>query len=145
MNTPIPIPVDDLIHTFEHPYCKDATCPCNTPLRDASNEAVAQLRTTERGLSIQEARETLRITTQDLGDGYQVTYDSEDNCLQLVRVGLETRLILTLEMCYQFADFLSALLPLRKQLDSFLQWRLNAMLAFCKDVLPHGQAESEVR
>jgi hypothetical protein len=27
--TPIPIPVDQLIHTDEHPFCTDPTCMCH--------------------------------------------------------------------------------------------------------------------
>lgn len=144
MNTPILIPVDEIIHTFAHPYCGNGTCLCNTPLRDPSMEDVAQMRAIEQGMSIQEAREILRITTQDLGDGYRATYDSEVDSLQLVRVGSETRMILTLDVCYQLSDFLTALLPLRKDLDSYLQWRLRAMLALCKDDSSNEQPESEV-
>ena len=77
MNTPILISVDEIIHTFEQPYRGDATCPCNALLRDANAEAVAQLMTIERGMSLPEARQTLRMAAQRLGDNGTVTYDSE--------------------------------------------------------------------
>ncbi len=85
MNTPILISVDEIIHTFEHPYCGDATCPCNAPLSDANAEAVAHVMIIERGMSLQEARQTLRMTAQDLGEGYRAIYDSETHSLQLAR------------------------------------------------------------
>jgi hypothetical protein len=35
MNTPIPIPMlDEIIHTDEHPYCDDDTCPCHEEQED---------------------------------------------------------------------------------------------------------------
>src|SRR5713226_8537711 len=104
MNTPILIPVDEIIHTFEHPYCGDATCPCNAPLRDANAEAVAQMMAIERGMSLQEARWTLRITTQDLGNDDTATYDSETRSLQLTRAWSRTRMVLTLDACYCLYD-----------------------------------------
>jgi hypothetical protein len=114
MNTPILIPVDEIIHTYAHPYCGDATCPCNAPLRDANAEAVAQMMTIERGMSLQEARETLRITAQRLGDDYTARYDSETHSMQLARACSHTRLILTLEVCYGLYDLLKAVLPHRE-------------------------------
>jgi hypothetical protein len=127
MNTPILIPVDEIIHPFDRPYCGNETCLCNTPLRDANAEAVAQMITIERGMSLQEARQTLRITTQDLGDGYTATYDSEVDSLQLMRACSQTRMILTLEVCYPLYDLLKAVLPHREH------------------EAPRWQAESEVR
>ncbi len=127
MNTPILIPVDEIIHTFEHPYCGDATCPCNAPLRDANAEAVAHTMTIERGMSLQEARQTLRITTQDLGNDDTATYDSETYSLQLTRARSKTRMILTLDACYHLYDLLKAVLPHRE------------------NEAPRWQAESEVR
>ena len=111
MNTPILIPVDEIIHTFEHPYCGNATCPCNAPLRDANAEAVAQMMTIERGMSLQEARWTLRMTAQDLGEGYRAIYDSETHSLQLVCAWSNTRMNLTLDACYRLYDLLGAMLP----------------------------------
>src|SRR2546429_121878 len=52
MHTPIRISVDEIIHTFEHPYCGDLTCLCNAPLSDANAEAVAHMMTIERGMSL---------------------------------------------------------------------------------------------
>lgn len=114
MNTPILIPVDKIIHTFEHPYCGNATCLCNTPLRDANAEAVAHIMTIERGMSLPEARWTLRITAQDVGDDYTATYDSETDSLQLTRAWSKTRMILTLDVCYRLYDLLKAMLPHRE-------------------------------
>ena len=114
MNTPILISVDEIIHTYAHPYCGDATCPCNVPLSDANAEAVVQMMTIERGMSLQEARWTLRITTQDLGDDYTATYDSETHSLQLTRARSKTRMILTLDACYCLYDLLKAMLPHRE-------------------------------
>jgi hypothetical protein len=127
MNTPILIPVDEIIHTFERPYCGSETCLCNTPLRDPNAEAVAQMMTIERGMSLQEARQALRITTRDLGDGYTATYDSETDSLQLLRACSHTRMILTLDVCYRLSDLLQAVLPHRE------------------NEAPRWQAESEVR
>lgn len=40
--TPIVIPMeDDLVHTAEHPYCDDETCPCQAELRQAWAELQA--------------------------------------------------------------------------------------------------------
>lgn len=127
MNIPILISVDEIIHPFEQPYCGDATCPCNAPLRDANAEAVAHIMATERGMSLLEARQTLRITTQDLGNNYTATYDSEADSLQLVRVCSHTCMILALEVCYSLYDLLQAMLPHRENEE------------------PRWQAESEVR
>jgi hypothetical protein len=127
MNTLIVIPVDEIIHTFERPYCGDETCPCNTPLSDANAEAVAQMMTVERGMSIHEARQTVRITMQDLGDEYTAAYDSETDSLQLRRVCSDTRMILTLDVCYRLYDLLQAVLPHRQR------------------EVPRWQVESEVR
>jgi len=111
MNTPILISVDEIIHTFEHPYCGDATCPCNAPLSDANAEAVAHVMIIERGMSLQEARQTLRMTAQDLGEGYRAIYDSETHSLQLVRAWSDTHMSLTLDACYRLCDLLNAMLP----------------------------------
>lgn len=127
MNTPILIPVDDLIHTFEHPYCGDTTSLCNAPLRDANAESVARLMAIERGMSLPEARQTLRLTTRRLGDDDTATYDSETHSLQLVRTWSQIRMILTLEVCYRLYDLLKAILPHRE------------------NEVPRWQAESEAR
>ena len=111
MNTPIVIPVDEIIHPFEGPYCGNDTCLCNTPLSDANAEAVAQVIAIERGMSIHEARHTVRMTMQDLGDDYTAAYDSETASLQLRRACSHTRMILTLDVCYQLYDLLKAVLP----------------------------------
>jgi hypothetical protein len=124
MNTPILIPVDEIIHTFEHPYCGNAACLCNEPLRDANAEAVAHIMTIERGMSLQEARQTLRITTQDLGDDYAATYDSETLSLQLVRASSKTRMILTLDTCYHLYDLLKAMLPHRENEEA--RWQAES-------------------
>ena len=123
MHTPIPIPVNEIIHTYAHPYCGDATCPCHVPLSDANAEAVAHIMTIERGMSLQEARETLRMTTQDLGDDYTATYDSETHSLQLVRAGSHTRFVLTSEVCERFCDLLNAVLPAHEDIDPYMRWR----------------------
>ena len=123
MNTPILISVDEIIHTFEHPYCGDATCPCNTPLRDANAESVARMMVIERGMSLQEARKTLRITAQDLGEGYRAIYDSETHSLQLTRAGSNTRFVLTSEVCERFCELLNAVLPTHKDIDPSTRWR----------------------
>lgn len=127
MKTPILIPVDEIIHTFEHPYCGNDTCLCNTPLSDANTEAAAQTLAIERGMSLQEARQTLRITMQDLGDDYTATYDGETDSLQLLRACSRTRMILTLDVCYSLHDLLQAALPHRHH------------------EAPRWQVESEVR
>jgi hypothetical protein len=127
MNTPILIPVDETIHTFEHPYCGNDTCLRNTPLSDANAEAGAQVLTIERGMSIHEARQTVRMTMQDLGDDYTAAYDSETDSLQLQRAYTRTRMILTLDVCYRLYDLLQAVLPHRQH------------------EAPRWQAESEVR
>jgi hypothetical protein len=124
MNTPILISVDEIIHTFEHPYCGDDTCPYNAPLRDANTEAVAQMMTIERGMSLQEARWTLRITTQDLGDDDMATYDSETHSLQLTRARSQTRMILTLDASSRLYDLLKAMLPHRE--DEGARWHAES-------------------
>jgi hypothetical protein len=124
MNTPILSPVDEIIHTFEHPYCGDASCPCHVPLRDTNAEAVAHMKAIERGMSLPEARWTLRITTQDLGDDDMATYDSETHSLQLTRARSHTRMILTLDASFRLYDLLKVLLPHRE--DEGARWHVES-------------------
>jgi len=66
-DAPIIVPVDEIVHTDEQPYCCDPTCPCQLEVEDV----IADVPPTEAALDEQERRVsigtkvTIEVTISD--------------------------------------------------------------------------------